>query len=153
MVYIDCNSSVDFFPNWFWNNKTMSSASCMNLCVFLWGCVYGCAQCVRGRTSVRSVLWFSLGFALTKLVEWLFWVGGGGCLEKIWEHKLFFSCERLWCGSKADFRFSADAQKWSVPPDSCVGSSCHAFASEVSATQNNFLNGKPAQIFKDTIQY
>lgn len=120
------------------------TCACMNLSVWLCvlcDCVYGCVRWVWGESSVRAVLWFTLGFAVIKLVAW----GGGENLRVRVSH----ACERLWCGSKAEFRFSADAQKWSVPPDSCVGSSCHAFVSEVSATWNSFLNEKPAQMLQE----
>lgn len=60
-------------------------------------------QCVLGESNARSVLWFTVGFTVIKLVAW----GGGEILRVRVSH----ACERLLCGSKAEFRFSADAQK------------------------------------------
>lgn len=104
--WLQLNSFSRLYPKWFWNNKKSLE---LHAWIFLCFCavVCGCAQCVRGRTSVRSVLWFSLGLALTKLVAWSFWVGEGGCSEKIWEHKLFFRVN----GCDVGVRQTSDSQQ------------------------------------------
>ncbi len=127
-----------------WNKVSCKHESLCLIVCFVWLCTWLCTLHLRWIERESSVVVYS-GPRCDKISC----VGGGGNLRVRVSH----ACEGLWCGSKADFRCSADAQKWSVPPDSCAGSSCHAFVSEVSATTNSFLNGKPAQMLQDTVQY